>query len=135
MLTFTLEEAAALLHMSPAVLCRKAREGSIRAAKPGKRWVFLEEDLVSYLHSLYSGPGQAPLSDCKEDTLWHSSNAVMSGGSDSSHPMDGEYAARLGLATRNRPGNTMTGSKLNSGEFTGSAKSQGGRGRKRSSAG
>ena len=49
MQTFNLEEAAEFLHMSPAVLGQKAREGLIRAAKPGKRWVFLEDDLVSYL--------------------------------------------------------------------------------------
>lgn len=54
MRTLLLHEAAALLHMSPAVLRQKAHQGRIKAAKPGKAWVFLEDDLVAYLGSLYS---------------------------------------------------------------------------------
>ncbi|HSC44086.1 MAG TPA: helix-turn-helix domain-containing protein, partial [Candidatus Binatia bacterium] len=66
MRTLDLEAAAAFLHMSPAVLGEKARAGRIRAAKPGKRWVFLEDDLVAYLRSLYAGAGQAPSSGCEQ---------------------------------------------------------------------
>ena len=101
MMTLDLEAAAAFLHMSPAVLRQKARQGRVRATKPGKRWVFLEEDLVAYLRSLYSTGGQAPSSGCETEVFTcHSTNAAMSGGSRSRHPMDGEYAALLGLPTR-----------------------------------
>lgn len=101
MLTLTLEEAALFLHMSPQVLCRKAREGKIAAAKPGRRWVFLEEDLVSYLRSLYAVTGQAPLSGCDEEvSICHLTNAATSGGLASQHQVGGEYANLLGLKTR-----------------------------------
>jgi hypothetical protein len=44
--TLSLNEAAKFLHMSPAVLRKKACAGFIKGAKPGKRWVFLECDLA-----------------------------------------------------------------------------------------
>ena len=101
MRTFTLEEAAMFLHMSPQVLSRKAREGKIVAAKPGKRWVFLEDDLVSHLRSLYAVVGQAPLSSCDEEvSLCHLTNAAISGGLASRRQADGEYANLLGLKIR-----------------------------------
>ena len=101
MRTLDLNEAAAFLHMSAAVLRQKAKLGHVRAAKPGKRWVFLELDLVDYLRSLYPGPGQVPLSGCdQEKSLCHSVNAATSGGYVSRHPMVSEYSALLGLPTR-----------------------------------
>jgi len=45
--TFDLVEAVDFLHMSPAVLRKKAKAGIIQGAKPGKRWVFLEADLAA----------------------------------------------------------------------------------------
>ena len=47
--TLDLHEAAQFLRMSPAVLRLHARQGRLKAAKPGKRWVFLEADLAAYL--------------------------------------------------------------------------------------
>jgi len=43
------------------VLRLHARQGRLKAAKPGKRWVFLEEDLATYLRQLYARRRQAPL--------------------------------------------------------------------------
>jgi excisionase family DNA binding protein len=50
----TLEAAAEFLHMHTVTLKRKARSGEIPASKPGKRWLFIEVDLVAYLRSHYS---------------------------------------------------------------------------------
>jgi hypothetical protein len=100
MRTLDLDEAAAFLRMSPAVLRQKARQGLVKAAKPGKRWVFLEEDLADYLRSLYLAHRQAPQSgSSSEVTAWESTNAVMSGGSPLPIRTDAEYASLLGLKT------------------------------------
>ena len=50
----TLEQAAEFLHLHPVTLQRKARRGEVPASKPGKRWVFLEIDLVAFLRAQYS---------------------------------------------------------------------------------
>ncbi len=106
--TLTLEQAAAFLMMSPAVLRQKAKAGIIKGAKPGKRWVFLECDLATYLRSLYPDKGQAPQSGCKEVNLCHSTNAVKPGGFASRHPTESEYAHLLGLKTESKRKNITT---------------------------
>lgn len=99
--TFDLSGAAAFLHMSPAALGYLARTGKVKAAKPGKKWVFLKDDLVAYLHALYSIRGQAPLSGCEEETSQcHYINAETRGGLASRRPAGKEYAALLGLPTK-----------------------------------
>jgi excisionase family DNA binding protein len=54
MKTLTLEEAAALLKLHPEELRRRAKAGRIPAAKIGKRWVLVEEDLVNHIRSQYA---------------------------------------------------------------------------------
>lgn len=110
MRTLDLPEAAAFLRMSPAVLRRHACEGRLKAAKPGKRWVFLEDDLAAYLGQLYAGRRQAPLSGSnREKSSWGYTDAVMSGGSISPHQTAREYAALLGLTTSSRRKSSTTG--------------------------
>ena len=48
-----LNEAAILLKMSPETLRRKAQTGEVPAAKPGKQWIFIPDDLFSYIRSEY----------------------------------------------------------------------------------
>lgn len=109
MRTLDLHEAAGFLRMSPAVLRRHAREGRLKAAKPGKRWVFLEDDLAAYLGQLYAGRRQAPPSGSnREKSSWGYINAVMSGGSISPHQTAREYAALLGLPSKSRRRNSTT---------------------------
>lgn len=99
--TLSLSAAAAFLHMSEAALGHLARSGKVKAAKPGKRWVFLKEDLVAYLHALYACRGQAPLSGCEEETSQcHYINGETRGGLASRRPAGKEYAALLGLPTK-----------------------------------
>ena len=110
MRTLDLHEAARLLHMSPAVLRLHARQGRLKAAKPGKRWVFLEDDLAAYLGQLYAGRRQAPLSGSnREKSSWGYTDAVMSGGSTSQHQTAREYAALLGLKSKSRRRSSTTG--------------------------
>jgi len=52
--TFDLLEASAFLRMHPETLRRLAVAGEIPGAKPGKHWLFLDEDLVEWLRSRYS---------------------------------------------------------------------------------
>jgi len=109
MRTYDLHEAAAFLHMSPAVLRLHARQGRLKAAKPGKRWVFLEDDLAHYLGQLYAHRWQAPLSGSnEEESSWGYQSGVMSGGSASPRHTGSEYAALLGLTTRRGHSNTST---------------------------
>jgi excisionase family DNA binding protein len=81
MKTLLLEEAAEFLKMHPEELRRRAKLGQIPAAKPGKQWVFIQEDLVGYLRSIYPIQRQAPQSDRERNVhSWHFSDAVKSGG-------------------------------------------------------
>ena len=51
MTTLRLPEAARLLGMSPVTLRKRAAAGMVPAYKPGRAWVFLEEELLAYLKS------------------------------------------------------------------------------------
>ncbi|WP_369680943.1 helix-turn-helix domain-containing protein [Acidithiobacillus thiooxidans] len=53
MKTLDLEAAAQFLHLSKEELRRRAKAGQVPAAKPGKRWVFLEDALADYLRKHY----------------------------------------------------------------------------------
>ncbi|MEN8133738.1 MAG: helix-turn-helix domain-containing protein [Pseudomonadota bacterium] len=98
--TLDLNEAAEFLHMSPAIVRQKARAGIIKGAKPGKCWVFLENDLADYLRSLYPTHGQAPQSDrVQENKPCHSLNAATPGGCDLAPPAASKYADLLKLPT------------------------------------
>ena len=50
MKTLTIEQAAEFLHLHPDTLRARAAAGIIRGSKPGRRWVFREEDLNDYLN-------------------------------------------------------------------------------------
>jgi excisionase family DNA binding protein len=58
MVTLNLEEAAELLKIHPSTLQAKAASGEIPAAKPGKRWVFIESDLFDWLRTQYTNSRQ-----------------------------------------------------------------------------
>ena len=69
MRTLNLREAAEFLRLHPEELRQRAKNGRIPGAKVGRSWVFLEEDLASYLRSLYVPPRQAlQVAFPKEDT-------------------------------------------------------------------
>ena len=101
------EEAAAYLRMHPATVLAKARQGRIPGAKPGKRWVFLKEDLDAFLRSFYASRRQTSQGDNHEETICHSTSerAHRTGGPDI-QSMENEYRKALGLSPERRHKNT-----------------------------
>ena len=100
MRTLSLFEAAALLRMHPEEVRRRAKCGALSGAKPGRCWIFIEDDLADYVRSLYATPRQALQVTLRKEMECHFANAAVSGGSTSSLQMGSEYAALLGLPTK-----------------------------------
>jgi len=101
--TLDLKQAAAFLKMHPVTLQAKARAGLIPAAKPGKCWAFIKDDLVTYLRSIYSSHWRTLQGDNMENSLCHftSEKTHLSGGSDLPTRV-AEYNAALGLQIKRR---------------------------------
>ncbi|WP_404357274.1 helix-turn-helix domain-containing protein [Methylotuvimicrobium sp. KM1] len=101
MRTLDLVEAAQLLKMHPQTVLQRTRTGDIPGAKPGKCWVFIEEDLLEWLRSLYHSPqqdvgqGGSKLCSLKE-------RIVSTGGTNSLTPTATQYANLLKLPTEER---------------------------------
>ena len=110
MKTLNLDEAAAFLHVHKEELRVRAKCGVIPGARVGRRWIFLEHDLISYVRSLYPVQRQALQSDIEKgaDTCHFASLKATSGGLISTRRMEREYAEALGLEAGRRRRNTMT---------------------------
>ncbi|WP_292917269.1 helix-turn-helix domain-containing protein [Nitrosomonas sp.] len=108
MKTLTLNEAAQFLKMHPEEVRRRAKRGIIPGAKSGKRWVFVEDDLVAYLRSLYATPRQALQVGHEEKQLCHSVNVVRRGGLISPHQAASELDALLQLKIKPKHRNSTT---------------------------
>jgi len=63
--TLSLIQAADFLGINKETLRRRAKHDEIPGAKVGKCWRFLEEDLVSYLRSLYPCPSLSGIAGCQ----------------------------------------------------------------------
>ena len=98
--TLDLKQAARLLRLHPEELRQRAKLGRIPGAKIGRRWVFVKEDLVQHIRSLYPAPRQAVQVTLRKEMQCHFANAVESGGLTSTPPTGNEYAALLGLPTK-----------------------------------
>jgi len=98
--TLNLKEAAGLLRIHPVTLQEKAKTGEIPGAKIGKRWVFIQIDLIDYIRSQYAR--RALQGDHMEVSICHSSNARTHpiGGSKSRPVVDRLYSEALGLPTK-----------------------------------
>jgi hypothetical protein len=107
MLTLDLNEAAAFLKLHPATLRLRAAAGLVPAARIGRRWMFLEEDLAAYVRKQYADHWQALQGDHEESTPCHSTNARARrfGGSDSP-TTDAAYRKALGLPSEPSPSST-----------------------------
>ncbi|MEQ1598995.1 MAG: helix-turn-helix domain-containing protein [Methylotenera sp.] len=104
--TFTLQQAADFLKIHPVTLSMKAAAGDIQGAKVGKRWVFIDVDLIDYIRAQYQ---RRALQGERKEILCHSTNVKTrpSGGS-KSPSLDEQYNAALGLKIKPKPGNIMT---------------------------
>ncbi|MFY0083443.1 helix-turn-helix domain-containing protein [Acinetobacter baumannii] len=106
--TLSLDQAATFLRMHPEELRRRAKLGLIPGAKPGKSWVFLEDDLADYLRSLYAKPRQAlQVTSSKELKQCHLSNATTYGGLTSPHRAVSELDALLQRKIKSKHKNSM----------------------------
>lgn len=105
--TLNLKAAADFLKIHPVTLSVKAASGEIQGAKIGKRWVFLEVDLVEHIRSQYKWRA---LQGEEKETLCHSTNAkTRHYGGSNSLSVDRKYKEALGLKTKSKPRNSMTG--------------------------
>jgi hypothetical protein len=107
--TLDLRQAAAILRLSPEELRRRAKAGAIPGAKVGRAWVFLQDDLVDYLRSLYSRPRQALQVAPRKETECHFVNAAAPIGSTFAPRQGSEYADLLGLPTKPSRKSSTTG--------------------------
>jgi len=99
---FTLKQAADYLGCNPETVRRHAQAKKIPAAKLGRKWVFIEQDLAQYLRNQYSTPESVvQVVDNNEESLCQSTLETTSGGQNSLHQTEVEYNALLGLKTDN----------------------------------
>ncbi len=98
MKTLSLRQAAKLLKLHPETLRARAASGEIRAAKPGRSWVFLQDDLLDYLRSLaHTNNGERRNPSMNFGGKLCSTNDVKFGISGSRPPMVKGYAEALEL--------------------------------------
>ena len=100
MKTLDLQEAATFLWMNPETLRQKTKAGIIPGAKPGKSWVYVEEDLIDFIRSQYTVPAEQAVRVTRKEVLpCHSTDVIKPGGSASRHQTVSEYREALGLKT------------------------------------
>ena len=99
-----LKQAAEYLNLNPETVRRHAIQGKIPAAKFGRKWVFIQQDLAQFLRNQYSNPESVvQVVDNNEESLCQSTNETESGGQNSLHQTELEYDALLGLNNINKP--------------------------------
>jgi hypothetical protein len=98
--TFDVLEAANFLRMSPAVVRRQAAAGIIPGGKTGKGWVFLKDDLIKYLRSIYPSNAKTLQGEHRSINKCHSTIETAGGTYRSARKTsDSEYKNLLGLKT------------------------------------
>ena len=100
--TLNLKEAAAFLKIHPVTLSIKAASREIQGAKIGKRWVFLQVDLIEHIRAQYQ---PRALQGERKETLCHSINVrTRPLGGLKSLSVDEQYKNLLGLTTKRSSG-------------------------------
>ena len=97
--TLSLPEAANFLGIHKETARRLAACHEMPAAKIGRSWRFLEEDLVTYLRSHYSDDASQSVVPNRSKTIWHSTKETKHTGLIST-TMVREYNEALGLAIK-----------------------------------
>ena len=97
MKTLNLEDAAKLLIIHPVTLQARINSGAIPAVKIGKRWVFIEEDLLQWIRSQYTINRQ----DVSKEAVCYSKEKIH--GITSSPARDLLYTDLLKPATKKKP--------------------------------
>ncbi|HBD9275090.1 TPA: helix-turn-helix domain-containing protein [Legionella pneumophila] len=94
--TFNIEEASEFLGAHRETIRRMAASGELPAAKIGKSWIFLEQDLVMYIRNKYSTCDASQGVNRRSIDIWHSTKEMESGGQTFS-TKENAYAKALGL--------------------------------------
>jgi len=111
------KEAAIFLHISEETLRRKAQSGEIPASKSGKGWIYVKEDLIKYIRSLYHGKSiiYAAQDNLKEGDKCQFTNDIakrsqknMYGGPTLRRKVEKEYDNLLGQKTEQKHNNYTT---------------------------
>lgn len=97
--TLDIEEAAHFLGAHKETIRRLAASGELPAVKIGRRWKFIEEDLVMYMRSKYARNIISQGADVRSKTRWRFTNETTGGGF-RSHTTDKEFNEALGLQAR-----------------------------------
>jgi excisionase family DNA binding protein len=105
-LSLSLTEAAELLRLHPETLRQRAKSKAIPAAKFGRAWVFIKEDLLAAVRQQYVGDEPCPSTSKKTQA---------SGGSVSAILTTPGYAGRLGLLIEKKRSARKTNSARSSG--------------------
>jgi excisionase family DNA binding protein len=96
--TLDLKGAAVVLHLHPETVRELAQAGTIPAAKIGRAWVFVKEDLIEFIRRSYP--------KCKMKTA--STSEVALGGLESTGTVR-RLDDLLGRKTKPKPRNSTTG--------------------------
>mgnify|MGYP000161401080 FL=1 len=100
MKTLDLFGASTVLKLHPNTVRCKARNGEIPASKQGRRWIFIEDDLVKMIRSDYSSKWQ--VSHKQENTLCGSTKEMTST-TQTTRSTDEEYENLLRLPAEVKP--------------------------------
>lgn len=107
MKTLTLQQAADLLKLHPVTLQGKAKAGLIPCCKIGRRWVFVDIDLIEHIRAQYNL--RALEGEHERKQICHSTNAkTQQFGGLKSLSLEKCYKEALGLTTKSKPKNSMT---------------------------
>ncbi len=116
MQTINLAQAATFLHMHPEEVHRRAKRGLLPGAKPGKSWIFIDDDLADYVRGHYAFERQALQVTPRKDQSCHSINAKIRGGSISPHHQESGLDALLKQKIKPKRENCTTDLKQKAGE-------------------
>jgi hypothetical protein len=106
--TLDLNQAAAFLHMHKEEVRRRAKLGLLPGAKPGKAWIFIDDDLAAYVRSHYANSRQALQVTPRKEQSCHSTNAVVRGGSTSLRHQESGLDALLKQKVKSKRKNCTT---------------------------
>ncbi len=113
MRTLNLQQAADFLGVNKETARRRAATGQLPGAKVGRSWRFIEEDLVTYLRSLYAKQASQGVSQ-RRNTKWHSAKEAKPIGLGLA-TKESEYRKALGLQTKFQRKKCTIDSKANCG--------------------
>jgi excisionase family DNA binding protein len=74
MRALSLKQAAALLNVHPNTVRTYAINGVLPAAKIGRDWRFIDDDLVAWLRRGYDDRARVQMSVIQKEALWRSGN-------------------------------------------------------------